>query len=110
MRTHIKMISALTNESWLSCDLSTYINCRFYIIIALAEPQIVVRGGQELHVKEGSTLNLTCEISGYPKAIHYVTWYKDDKVRVRPYRSAQDHLIFLFFYIYSRCTAVNGIK
>ena len=50
----------------------------FYIM--LLEPKTAILGGPDIHLKEGSTMNLTCVITDSPEPPSYIFWRHDDKV------------------------------
>ena len=38
------------------------------------------RGAGELHVRDGSRIEIACEIANFPRPLSFVTWYKDGLV------------------------------
>lgn len=52
----------------------------FYYLICLTEPYTVVLGGPDMHVDQGSTINLTCVSKFNPTPPSDVTWYLNGKV------------------------------
>ena len=50
----------------------------FYIM--LLEPKTAILGGPDIHLKEGSTMNLTCVITDSPEPPSYIFWRHDDTV------------------------------
>ena len=50
------------------------------ISAALPEPFTEVLGGPDMHVDQGSTINLTCVSKFNPTPPSDVTWYLNDKV------------------------------
>ena len=44
---------------------------------------MTLRGVGELHVKDGSRIEISCEIANFPRPITFVTWYKDGMVSER---------------------------
>ena len=40
----------------------------------------LLRGVGELHVKDGSRIEISCEIANFPRPVTFVTWYKDGLV------------------------------
>ena len=52
--------------------------CRFHHV----EPKTAILGGPDIHLKEGSTMNLTCVITDSPEPPSYIFWRHDDKVNL----------------------------
>lgn len=46
----------------------------------ISEPQVNIQGGPDIAVRLGDTINLTCVISQSPDNLHFIFWFKDDKV------------------------------
>ena len=49
--------------------------------LLFSEPKTAILGGPDIHLKEGSTMNLTCIISDSPEPPSYIFWRHDDAVR-----------------------------
>ena len=49
--------------------------------ILFLEPKTEILGGPDIHLKEGSTMNLTCVISDSPEPPSYIFWRHNDAVR-----------------------------
>ena len=47
----------------------------------LAETRAEIVGGTEVHVEQGSTLNLTCVVRNSRERPHYLLWYHNNQVR-----------------------------
>ena len=45
-----------------------------------AEPKTAILGGPDIHLKEGSTMNLSCIITDSPEPPSYIFWRHDDAV------------------------------
>ena len=58
----------------------------------ISEPDTEILGGPEIYIEGGSTLNLTCVISGSPEAPSYVFWRHGDKVGLQHRNSLREHL------------------
>ncbi|TRY67431.1 hypothetical protein TCAL_05246 [Tigriopus californicus] len=69
----------LEDQGIYECQVSTTPVRSQLIALHVAEPVITMQGGPELHIKFGSRINISCEISNFPKPITYIVWYKDDK-------------------------------
>lgn len=69
----------LEDQGIYECQVSTTPVRSQIIALHVAEPVITMQGGPELHIKFGSRINISCEISNFPKPITYIVWYKDDK-------------------------------
>ena len=54
---------------------------QFRFTIVLSEPKTAILGGPDIHLKEGSTMNLTCVITDSPEPPSYIFWRHDDTVR-----------------------------
>ena len=50
------------------------------ISFLFVEPKTAILGGPDIHLKEGSTMNLTCVITDSPEPPSYIFWRHDDKV------------------------------
>jgi hypothetical protein len=50
----------------------------------LSEPKTEILGGPDIHLKEGSTMNLTCVISDSPEPPTFIFWRHDDAVSIFP--------------------------
>ena len=48
--------------------------------IMFLEPKTAILGGPDIHLKEGSTMNLTCVITDSPEPPSYIFWRHDDTV------------------------------
>ena len=46
----------------------------------VAEPRTEILGGPDIHLKEGSTMNLTCVISDSPEPPTFIFWRHNDAV------------------------------
>ena len=55
----------------------------------LTEPKTAILGGPDIHLKEGSTMNLSCIITDSPEPPSYIFWRHDDAVS---YRHAKPNL------------------
>ena len=67
----------------LSRHLIKYLCKSFRHLIPLhfsLEPKTAILGGPDIHLKEGSTMNLTCIITDSPEPPSYIFWRHDDKV------------------------------
>ena len=53
----------------------------FYVEFSFPEPYTVVLGGPDMHVDQGSTINLTCVSKFNPMPPSDVTWYLNGKVK-----------------------------
>jgi hypothetical protein len=51
-----------------------------YILLIFSEPHTEVLGGPDMHVDQGSTINLTCVSKFNPFPPSDVIWYLNDKV------------------------------
>ena len=49
--------------------------------LVVAEPHTEILGGPDIHLKEGSTMNLTCVITDSPEPPTYIFWRHNDAVR-----------------------------
>ena len=52
--------------------------------LVVAEPHTEILGGPDIHLKEGSTMNLTCVITDSPEPPTYIFWRHNDAVRRAP--------------------------
>ena len=52
----------------------------FIFNVEYPEPKTAILGGPDIHLKEGSTMNLTCVITDSPEPPSYIFWRHDDKV------------------------------
>ena len=50
-------------------------------LFCVSEPKTAILGGPDIHLKEGSTMNLTCRITDSPEPPSYIFWRHDDSVR-----------------------------
>ena len=50
--------------------------------LVVAEPHTEILGGPDIHLKEGSTMNLTCVITDSPEPPTYIFWRHNDAVRI----------------------------
>ena len=46
------------------------------------EPRTSIMGGPDIHLKEGSTMNLTCIITDSPEPPSYIFWRHNDGVSI----------------------------
>ena len=51
----------------------------------ISEPKTAILGGPDIHLKEGSTMNLTCIITDSPEPPSYIFWRHDDAVSFLPF-------------------------
>ena len=52
----------------------------FQTLWLITEPKTAILGGPDIHLKEGSTMNLTCIITDSPEPPSYIFWRHDDAV------------------------------
>lgn len=57
------------------CQISTTPVMSHYIYLTVAEPVTEIVGGPEIHLDEGSTMNLTCIVRDSPEPPHHIFWY-----------------------------------
>ena len=50
----------------------------FFVIV----PHVRIQGSPDIHVDQGSVINLTCIISYSPEPPVYVFWYKGESVSI----------------------------
>ena len=50
-------------------------------MLTFAVPHVRIQGSPDIHVDQGSVINLTCIISSTPEPPVYVFWYHGDQVR-----------------------------
>ena len=55
----------------------------FIFNVEYPEPKTAILGGPDIHLKEGSTMNLTCIITDSPEPPSYIFWRHDDRVSIR---------------------------
>ena len=49
-------------------------------VFLFSEPKTAILGGPDIHLKEGSTMNLTCVITDSPEPPSSIFWRHDDDV------------------------------
>ena len=64
----------------LHATLRNIVHLRLTNICLLLEPKTAILGGPDIHLKEGSTMNLTCIITDSPEPPSYIFWRHDDAV------------------------------
>lgn len=69
----------LSDKGLYECQISTTPVRSYVMHLSVAEPSVTLRGVGELHVKDGSRIEISCEIANFPRPITFVTWYKDGK-------------------------------
>ena len=57
-----------------------------------------ITGGSEVHVEQGSTLNLTCVVKNSKEKPHYLLWYHKNEVGMQEYSSENSKLILISDY------------
>lgn len=62
------------------CQLSTQPVMSFFVNLNVVVPTAEILGSPDLHVDEGSTINLTCSIKYSPEPPAYIFWYHHDEV------------------------------
>uniref|UniRef100_A0A8D8UXJ4 Down syndrome cell adhesion molecule homolog n=1 Tax=Cacopsylla melanoneura TaxID=428564 RepID=A0A8D8UXJ4_9HEMI len=62
------------------CQLSTQPVRSFFVNLNVVVPTAEILGSPDLHVDEGSTINLTCSIRYSPEPPAYIFWYHHDEV------------------------------
>lgn len=62
------------------CQISTTPPTSHVVYLKIAEPKTAILGGPDIHLKEGSTMNLTCIITDSPEPPSYIFWRHDDKI------------------------------
>ena len=72
----------------------------FKCVLSFAEPKTAILGGPDIHLKEGSTMNLTCIITDSPEPPSYIFWRHDDAVS--HFSLQKNPPLFLFIYIFSK--------
>jgi len=63
-----------------ACQISTTPPNSHIVILTIAEPKTAILGGPDIHLKEGSTMNLTCVITDSPEPPSYIFWRHDDAI------------------------------
>ena len=54
-----------------------------YSLCIFAVPHVRIQGSPDIHVDQGSVINLTCIISSTPEPPVYVFWYHGDQVKLK---------------------------
>lgn len=62
------------------CQISTTPPTSHIVYLKIAEPKTAILGGPDIHLKEGSTMNLTCVITDSPEPPSYIFWRHDDTI------------------------------
>ena len=62
------------------CQISTTPPTSHVVNLVVAEPRTEILGGPDIHLKEGSTMNLTCVISDSPEPPTFIFWRHNDAV------------------------------
>lgn len=62
------------------CQISTTPPNSHIVTLTIAEPKTAILGGPDIHLKEGSTMNLTCVITDSPEPPSYIFWRHDDAI------------------------------
>lgn len=62
------------------CQISTTPPTSHVVYLKIAEPKTAILGGPDIHLKEGSTMNLTCVITDSPEPPSYIFWRHDDTI------------------------------
>jgi len=68
-----------SDEGVYECQISTTPVMSHYVYLSVAEPVTEIVGGPELHLDEGSTMNLTCIVRDSPEPPHHIFWYHNKK-------------------------------
>jgi len=63
-----------------ACQISTTPPNSHIVTLTIAEPKTAILGGPDIHLKEGSTMNLTCIITDSPEPPSYIFWRHDDAI------------------------------
>jgi len=63
-----------------ACQISTTPPNSHVVTLTIAEPKTAILGGPDIHLKEGSTMNLTCVITDSPEPPSYIFWRHDDAI------------------------------
>ena len=56
-----------------------FIRLSLSIFLSLAVPHVRIQGAPDIHVNQGSAINLTCIISYSPEPPAFVFWYRGNK-------------------------------
>lgn len=62
------------------CQVSTVPKKSLLINLNVVVPKAKIEGGDDLHVKTGSTITIRCVITECPEPPVYIFWYHEDKV------------------------------
>eukprot|EP00095_Tigriopus_kingsejongensis_P007855 maker-scaffold62_size438377-snap-gene-3.7 protein:Tk07855 transcript:maker-scaffold62_size438377-snap-gene-3.7-mRNA-1 annotation:"AGAP002135-PB" len=62
------------------CQISTTPPTSHTVTLSVAEPKTSILGGPDIHLKEGSTMNLTCVIADSPEPPSYIFWRHNDAI------------------------------
>ncbi|TRY67597.1 hypothetical protein TCAL_05961 [Tigriopus californicus] len=62
------------------CQISTTPPTSHTVTLSVAEPKTSILGGPDIHLKEGSTMNLTCVIEDSPEPPSYIFWRHNDAI------------------------------
>jgi hypothetical protein len=63
-----------------TCQISTTPPVSHMVSLTIAEPKTAILGGPDIHLKEGSTMNLSCIITDSPEPPSYIFWRHDDAI------------------------------
>lgn len=63
-----------------TCQISTTPPISHIVTLTIAEPKTAILGGPDIHLKEGSTMNLSCIITDSPEPPSYIFWRHDDAI------------------------------
>ncbi|KAL5244131.1 hypothetical protein ACI65C_011541 [Semiaphis heraclei] len=62
------------------CQVSTQPVRSIFVTLNVVVPSASISGGPDIHVNEGSTINLTCIVKFSPEPPSYIFWYHYDEV------------------------------
>ncbi|XP_050422755.1 zwei Ig domain protein zig-8-like isoform X2 [Adelges cooleyi] len=62
------------------CQVSTQPVRSIFVTLSVVVPSASISGGPDIHVNEGSTINLTCVVKFSPEPPAYIFWYHYDEV------------------------------
>ena len=74
-RERVEWVGAIVDAK----KIPFYLPLSLSIFLSLAVPHVRIQGAPDIHVNQGSAINLTCIISYSPEPPAFVFWYRGNK-------------------------------
>ncbi|KAG7197224.1 hypothetical protein KM043_018351 [Ampulex compressa] len=76
---HIRTVT-LQDAGIYECQVTSHPVQRYFVRLNITEAYSIIPGAPDLHVKQGSSLRLECQLVAATESPQYVFWYRQDRM------------------------------